>query len=166
MGMKGRGKSNSPFGSTTTTIMRKSSLPVFVIPENVVFKPINTITFATDFDPDTQISEHPFFQELVERYNSFVQILKVQKNEYSMTPDNVSAKMETDLQLSKLKHGFFVVENTDVEKGISNFLSTHPSDILVMVAHKHSLFKRIFAMVHTKKMSYQTKIPLLILEDK
>jgi len=165
MGMKGRGKSNSPFGSTTTTMMRVSHLPVFVIPENVVFKPINTITFASDFDADKPMGNTIFFQELVEKYNSFIQILKVQKNEYAMTSGDVSGKMETDLLLSKLKHRFFVIENKDVERGIHEFLASNPTDILVMVAHKHSLLKRIFGTVHTKEMSYQTKIPLLILQD-
>ncbi|MGN6193876.1 MAG: universal stress protein [Ginsengibacter sp.] len=165
MGRKGRGKSNSPFGSTTTTMMRISDVPVFVIPEHVVFKPINTITFASDFDADKPMGNHIFFQELVEKYNSFIQILKVQKNEYAMTSENVSGKMETDLLLSKLRHRFFVIENKDVERGIHEFLASNPTDILVMVAHKHSLLKRIFGTVHTKEMSYQTKIPLLILQD-
>lgn len=165
MGMKGRGKSNSRFGSTTTTMMRISEIPLFVIPERVVFKPINTITFASDFDADKPLGNHIFFHELVEKYKSFIQILKVQKNEYAMTSENVSGKMETDLLLSKLTHRFFMIENNDVERGIHDFLASNPSDVLVMVAHKHSILKRIFGTVHTKEMSYQTKIPLLILQD-
>lgn len=165
MGMKGRGKSNSRFGSTTTTMMRISDVPVLVIPGNVVFKPINTITLASDFDGGKSMGNHIFFKELVEKYHSYIQILKVQKNEYAMTSENVSGKMETDLLLSKLTHRFFTIENNDVERGIHEFLASNPSDILVMVAHKHSVLKRIFGTVHTKEMSYQTKIPLLILQD-
>ena len=37
MGMKGKGKSNSLFGSTTLTHIRKSKVPVLVIPENAEF---------------------------------------------------------------------------------------------------------------------------------
>jgi hypothetical protein len=37
---------------------------------------------------------------------------------------------------------------------------------LVMVSRKHHFFERMFGTVHTKAMSYQTKIPLLVLQHK
>jgi hypothetical protein len=52
-----------------------------------------------------------------------------------------------------------------VEEGINQFIETNPTDILTMVAHKHSLFQRLFGKVHTKIMSYQTEIPLLVLQS-
>ena len=62
MGMKGKGQSKSVFGSTTTSVIRELDFPVFVIPQNAVFKPIDNITFASDFDAD--ISKHFTLEEL------------------------------------------------------------------------------------------------------
>ncbi len=161
MGMKGKGKSNSIFGSTTTMVMRKSKVPVFVIPENCVFKPIYDITFASEFDIEKE--DYSILKELVEKYNSTIHIVNVQKKEEAMSVHDVIGKMEADLSFVNLKHNFDTVENKSIERGIHDFLEKNPSDILAMVAHKHSVFKRIFGIVHTKEMSYQTRIPLLVL---
>jgi nucleotide-binding universal stress UspA family protein len=106
MGMKGKGKSNSIFGSTTTAIIRKSSFPVLVIPENALYQSIDTITFATDFDPETKGERYDLLMELAKKYGSFIYILNVQKDEYAVTSEDVAGKMETDLAFSKLKHCF------------------------------------------------------------
>ena len=163
MGMKGKGKSNSVFGSATTTIIRKTSVPVLVIPENAVYKSMDIITFAADFDAETEMNRYALLKELAEKYNSFIQILNVQKKELTMGSDDVIGKMRTDLALSKLKHSFHTIEDNQIEKGIHKFIEKNPSDILVMVAHEHTIFERMFGKVHTKNMSHQTKIPLLVL---
>ena len=161
MGMKGKGKSNSIFGSTTISVMQKSNLPVFVIPEKNSFKPIRKITFASEFDIEKQ--DYSILEELAEKYNSSIQIVNVQKNEEAMSVENAIGKMEANLSFVKLDHQFNTVENKSVEKGIHEFLEKNPSDILAMVAHRHSFFKRVFGIIHTKEMSYQTTVPLLVL---
>jgi hypothetical protein len=52
------------------------------------------------------------------------------------------------------------------KKGINKFIEKESTDILAMVAHRHNLFERMFGKVHAKSMSYQTKIPLLVLQGK
>ena len=166
MGMKGKGKSNSVFGSTTATIIRKLSLPVFVIPEKAGFKPIHNITFATDFDAEMEIDRYTLLLELLGKFDSKICILDVEKNDSSFNAEKVIGKMETNLAFSKLNHEFHTIREKNVEEGINAFLGENPTDVLAMVAHKHTLFARMFGKVHTREMSYQTKIPLLILQDK
>lgn len=161
MGMKGKGESNSIFGSTTVMVMRKSEVPVFVIPPNTRFVPIRIITFASEFDIEKE--NYSMIEELAEKYNATLQVVNVQKDEEVMSVENAIGKMEANLAFVKLDHHFKTVENKSVERGISDFLEKNPSDILAMVAHKHTFFKRVFGVVHTKQMSYQTTIPLLVI---
>lgn len=162
MGMKGKGKSNSIFGSTTVAVMRKSEVPVFVIPQQNSFVPIRNIAFASEFDVERE--DFSLLQELAEKYNSKLEIVNVQKNEDLMSVENAIGKMEANLSFVELDHHFNTIENKSVERGINDFLEKNPSDILAMVAHKHSVFRRVFGIVHTKEMSYQTRIPLLVLQ--
>jgi nucleotide-binding universal stress UspA family protein len=164
MGMKGKGKSNSVFGSTTTTIISKSTFPVFVIPEKADYKPIGSITFASDFDAEIKMDRYTLLLELAEKFNSLINILNVQKKNSSLKPDKVIGKMSTSVAFSKLNHQFHAINEKNVEEGINKFIEKEPTDILAMVAHRHNLFERIFGKVHTKAMSYQTKIPLLVLQ--
>ena len=166
MGMKGKGKSNSVFGSTTTTIIRKLPLPVFVIPEKADYKPIDNITFASDFDAEIEMDRYTLLLELAEKFNSQVYVLNVQKKDSSFNSDKAIGKMKTSLAFSKLNHQFHTINERNVEEGINKFIEKNPTNILAMVAHRHNLFERMFGKVHTKEMSYQTRIPLLILQNK
>jgi nucleotide-binding universal stress UspA family protein len=164
MGMKGKGQSNSVFGSTTTTIIRQSSSPVFVIPEKANYKPISNITFASDFDAEIEMDRYTLLLELAKKFNSQVNILNVQKKDSSLKPDKAIGKMSASVAFSKLNHQFHSINEKNVEEGINKFIEKEPADILAMVAHRHNLFERMFGKVHTRAMSYQTKIPLLVLQ--
>jgi hypothetical protein len=74
--------------------------------------------------------------------------------------------MKTSVAFSNLHHQFHTINERNVEEGINQFIEKNPTDILAMVAHRHNLFERMFGKVHTKEMSYQTKIPLLVLQNK
>jgi nucleotide-binding universal stress UspA family protein len=163
MGMKGKGKSNSVFGSTTTAVIRKSAFPVFLIPEKAVYKPINSITFASDFDAEIEMDRYTLLLGLSKKFNSLVHILNVQKSDSSMGTAEVIGKMKTSVAFSNLHHQFHTINERNVEEGINQFIEKNPTDILAMVAHRRTLFERMFGKVYTKEMSYQTKIPLLVL---
>ncbi|MEO9211017.1 MAG: universal stress protein [Ginsengibacter sp.] len=163
MGRKGKGNSSSLFGSTTTAIVRKGILPVFVIPENAKYEFIDNITFATDFNPETEREKYSLLVKLAKKYDSFVRILNVQKNVSEMNEDEFIGKMKSTYAFSDLKYSFETIQFKTVIDGITHFLEENTSDILVMMSHPHSFFERIIRKTHTREMSYQTKIPLLIL---
>lgn len=169
MGMKGKGKSNSVFGSTTTALIQRFSFPILVIPENASFQPIDHITFASDFDTTIEIDRYTVLLDIAKQFDSHINIINVQKkrsssNEEKMI-DKMIDKMKASLAFRKQKHQFHIINESSVEEGINRFIETNPTNMLTMVAHKHSLFERLFGKVHTKAMSYQTEIPLLVLQS-
>ena len=165
MGMKGKGRSNSVFGSATTAIIRKSTFPVFVVPENADYKPISSITFASDFDANIEMGRYTLLLDLAKKFNSQVNILNVQKKNASLKADTAIGKMRTSVAFSKLNHRFYTINERNVEEGINQFLKTHRTDLLIMVARKRNLITEIIDPSHTKKMTYQTKIPLLVFHE-
>ena len=85
MGMKGKGKSNYLFGSTTLTHIRKSKVPVLVIPPKAEYKSISTITLASDFDEETESANYNLLKAISERNHAFIQILNVRKKELKLS---------------------------------------------------------------------------------
>jgi nucleotide-binding universal stress UspA family protein len=165
MGMKGKGKSNSVFGSTTTALIRKSDFPILVIPESASYTPIERITYASDFDSSIEMDRFTALIKIAEKFSASLSILHVEKNDRFTTEDALG-KLKTNTQLSMLKHEFHTIRENDVVAGINKFMEENPCSLLAMVAHKHTLFDRIFGKVHTREMSFQTKIPLLVLQGK
>lgn len=166
MGMKGKGKSSSVFGSTTTALIQRCSFPIFVIPEMAIFNPIHSMTFASDFDSTIESDRYASLLEISQKFNAMINILHVQKKQSDLKSDEALGKMKTSLAFSKQKHQFHTITENKVEEGINKFIEQNHTDVLAMVAHKHSLFERMFGKVHTKAMSYQTEIPLLVLQSK
>lgn len=165
MGMKGEANGSSVFGSTTLTIVRESLYPVFVIPEEAIYKPIENITFASDFNSSIEIDKYTVLLDIATKFKSQINILNVQKNSSSMSHDDIIGKMKISVAFSKHNHRFKIIAESNIEDGINRFIEKNETDILVMVARKHSIFYRLFAKMHTQAMSYQTKIPLLILQN-
>lgn len=163
MGMKGRGKSNSIFGSTTIDMIGKTEIPIIVVPEKATYQPLQNIVVAIDFKDKQPVSRFKVLNELIKKYDPFLQILNVQKKNSDLTPEMISAKMRSGLIWDKYNHSFNIIESEDVENGINNFLKKNPSDLLAMVAQKHNLLERVFSKSYTKSMTRQTKIPLLVM---
>ena len=68
--------------------------------------------------------------------------------------------------LEGIEHTFDDITDPSIMHGINEYMKSHSSELLVMVEHKQSFLDRIFSKDHTTAMAYQTKTPLLILEDK
>lgn len=166
MGMKGKGNSNSIFGSTTTSILQRFSFPTLVIPENASFQYINQITLAADFNASIDMERYDLLRDIADAFDSTINILNVDQSPNSMKQEEVIGKMKTNLAFLKHTHHFHTMQESDVVEGISQFIARHPTDLLVMIAQKHSFFERLFGKVHTKAMTYQTEIPLLVLQNK
>ncbi|WP_315820464.1 hypothetical protein [Paraflavitalea speifideaquila] len=91
-------------------------------------------------------------------------MLHVQKETVKM--EELAGRKSTERAFSGYAHEFVNVSNNSVTQGINEYLQHHASELLVMVAHTHTFFERIFSKSRTTAMAYETKIPLLVLQDK
>jgi nucleotide-binding universal stress UspA family protein len=165
MGMKGMGESNSILGSTTVAMIDETSIPILIIPKSALYQTLDSITLASDFRNEKLLSHFPILEKLIAKFNPFIQILNVQKEGSMWKPEAIASKMRKDLSWDKYNHSFNIMEKDDVEEGIFGFLRKHPTDLLVMVARKRNFINTMYEPSHTKKMTGQIKIPLLVLHE-
>lgn len=165
MGMKGAGKTGGIFGSTVVSAIRKMKIPLLVIPEDSGFSFIKYITFAADFVEKAGQKPYGLLEEFINHFNADLQVLHVQKNEAVMQGTEAAGKVATEVNFSGLKHSFHTMVDENVERGITDFIATNRTDLLVMVAHHHNIFQRWFGTEHSRNMVYQVKFPLLVLHD-
>ena len=165
MGMKGAGKSTGIFGSTVTACIRKTKLPILIVPEEASFSPLKHIIFATDFQSKSNADRLNILVDIAKRSGSELKIIHVQKNDQEMNAIEIAGKIRTDIELGDLKHSYHTVINDDIEKGIIDFIEKNTTEMLVMVAHHHNIFERIFGSGHTNLIAYLSKVPLLVLHD-
>lgn len=164
MGMKGAGGLDKIVGSTTTNVIRKVKIPLLIIPHDAGYKPISHITYASDFSYKTNISLFSPLLKIAKTVSAAIHVLHVQKNVVKI--EEVSGRTNTEKALQGYQYEFVDVVNQSVTQGINDYLQQHESQLLVMVAHTHTFFERIFSRSRTTAMAYETKIPLLVLQDK
>ena len=166
MGMKGAGGLDKIIGSTTTNVARKVKTPVLVIPHDTTYTPIKHITYASDFTYKTSIQLFNPLLELARIYRPRVHILYIRQNHGGDSEQELSGKQSSEIIFEGIEHEYVIVEEASVNQGISKYLQQQSSELLVMVAHKHSFLERVFSKDHTTAMAYETHVPLLILQDK
>jgi nucleotide-binding universal stress UspA family protein len=166
MGMKGAGGLDKIIGSTTTNVARKVKTPVLVIPHDVNYTPVKHITYASDFTYKTSINLFQPLLELARAFQAKVHILYVRQVHGSNTELELAGKRSNEIIFEGCDHEYAIVEEPSVNQGISSYLKQQQSELLVMVAHKHTFLERVFSKNHTTAMAYETHVPLLILQDK
>lgn len=166
MGMKGAGGLGKLIGSTTTNVLHKVKTPVLIVPQDAVYKPIASLTYASDFTYQTNISLFDPLLSLVKKFEPAITILHVQTEHAGESPDLVAGKKENNNIFQGHLYNFVTVENNSVTAGIQQFQAENNSDLLVMVARQHGFFERLFSQNHTDAMAYETHTPMLVLQDK
>lgn len=166
MGMKGAGGIDKMIGSTTTNAIRKLKAPVLVIPTHCGFSSIQNITYASDFSYATSARLFKPLVTLAKMFGAKIHIINVHRQKEDMKTRQVEGKIALENIFEGIVHTFDDVTHQSIMQGITEYMKTHDSELLVMVEHKHSFFERIFSKDHTTAMAYETKTPLLILQDK
>lgn len=164
MGMK-VAKRHRLVSSTVFTALRRTRVPVLVVPEGVPYQPIRNIVLAADFNGVLDTSCFDLLFTLLEKLDATLQVVHVAGREGVIKPEELPGKLQLGSVLAKVTYWYHELEEDNIEESILRFTQNHPADLLVMVAHRHHLFERLLGTLYTKDMSCKAMLPLLVLED-
>lgn len=165
MGMKGENALEKIIGSTTTNTLKKVHTPVLVIPENAVFKPVKNITLASNFSAKIPASIFNPLLQLAEAFQSSLNIIHIIKEGAKMTDEEMDGKSNLEPIFRNLPRQYVEIFDHKVVEGIQHFAASHAVDLVVMVAQPHTFFENLFGVSQTRKMAFETHVPLLILSQ-
>lgn len=166
MGMKGAGGLEKIIGSTTTNVIRKLKVPVLIIPHDAAFAAPRSIVYSSDFSYSKSFHLFDSLLRIARYFQSVIHILHIHLHHTGDHGDREMGKKDIENLFNGITHDYVDVESVSVTQGVNDYLAKNPAQMLVMVAHKHSFFERIFSKNHTAAMAYETHIPLLVLQDK
>lgn len=163
-GMKGMGKGfRKIIGSTTSSLTRKSEIPLIIIPENAGFKlPVN-IALASDIDPQTHGATVELLKAIGEKFSSKLAVVWVVDEEFDHKNESRFRPSGYINQLKSLDPVFEYPSGSNIVKTLEGFVKSHSIDLLAMIPHKHDLLERFFTESITKKMIFHSDIPMLVM---
>lgn len=165
-GMKISGKNmRRIFGSTVTELVRKSKWPVIVVPENASFEKPSTIALAWESDivKDTDPVLLSALQLLGDTFHASLFLVHVSRNEYKEAFAVLNRPFKLQSMLKTLQPELENIHGKDLAKVLGEFIWENEVKMLALIPHKHSLLERMFLASSTKKLVFESAVPVLVL---
>jgi len=133
-------------GNVTSHTMMQSKCPVLAIPPDCIFRPIQKIAFATDFvSPDKKALDD------LKKIGMFL----------GATVHVVHISTQPQKETSVASEDISIVHSDSIQHGIEKFIEEKNIDVLSLFIPKRRIWERLFHSSFSKKMTLQSKIPLL-----
>jgi nucleotide-binding universal stress UspA family protein len=150
-------------GSKSATVIEKYDVPVLVIPENANFKSLKNLVLATDlkFFEDELKKMMP----LLKAFNPTLHVFHIVPNEKEI--DSLGKKVKGTLKKYDYRKSTITIHvGKNIPAAIDSFIGDSNNDILAMFSHDYDTFDQVFNRSMTKRMAFQSSVPLLAFKRK
>jgi len=163
MGVTGAGKS-ALWGSTATSVLKKTKCPVLIVPRDVQFKKPQKIVLANDLNSRIPKRTTASIRSLVNAFKAEALVFDMLLPSERMFGYVASGAGITE-KFSDTKQSLDLEEGENVLESINTFVQKKNADWLVMIPHTYTFWESLFHRSRTKQMAFWTGIPLLSVHD-
>lgn len=159
---KGRGKTARLFGSNTSTLIKKSKIPLIAIPSDYKKAEISDITYASDLlNLDDELEQVVSFTGPL---GARVELLHFKSPIDYLTDASQFNAIKEKLEKYQIKANY---ETLDYEKTLIANINkviklSKPSLLIMFTDQNRTLFERIFMSSISAEFSSMSKVPLLV----
>ncbi|WP_027395082.1 universal stress protein [Aquimarina latercula] len=167
MGTKGaKGAKEVFLGSNAVKVINGvDNCPIIVVPQSFVAKKPSLIAFSTNFKRTFFKDELKPLIDIATSNTAKINIARVMQEEY------LTEKQKENRELLKnvFKDLDYIFCKIDVEttetEALKDFAKQTESDLIALVHHKYNFFQRLVEEDVVDKMSFNSPVPLLILQE-
>ncbi|MGB3183448.1 MAG: universal stress protein [Cyclobacteriaceae bacterium] len=152
-------------GSNTERVIEEVECPVICVSHGASVNSIRKVVYASDYSEEDKIAIN-FLIAFAEPFGAEVHVVHVTdennlivKAEY----EDFKQQMNTFVEYSALQYHLVVLEE-DTEVAINTFMMKENADMLMLLRKHQNFFTRLFTKSVTKRMSYFTDYPLMIMK--
>jgi nucleotide-binding universal stress UspA family protein len=162
-GQTGKSKLEQVFmGSNTLKMIEKNVCPVLVVPSTAQYFEIKNVCLLSDFkEVDKSIPDAPI-KTVLNLFRPALHIVNVNSDHYvSLTSEYMAERARLLEMFQGYKPEFYFIGTFDLVETVQTFVADKNIDMLVTVPRNHSFFGSLFKTSNTKKLIYDTTIPIL-----
>jgi hypothetical protein len=153
-------------GSNTLKMTEKNVCPVLIIPENAVFQSISNVLIASQMK---YVEESPVFvplKKILGEFKPALHILNVDSNHYVALTDAFKEERDKmEIILAEFNPEFYFMRLYDFHEAVNLFSADKNIDMIIISPKYHTFFERLFKTQHTKPLIYQSKVPVLAIQE-
>lgn len=147
-------------GPTAGSVIKKSNIPVLIVPEGYQFKPIASILTAFKSGVITKSKVLTPLNFFINTFKPSVDLLHV------ITPTHKEKDLIIDQRLDSMKTSLTKTENQTTFEGVLENFKTKNPDLLCVFRRKRGFFKKLWEKNIILKSEFNCTVPLLVLRDK
>jgi nucleotide-binding universal stress UspA family protein len=163
MGLTGKTALAQRFsGSNTLKMAEKNVCPVLIVPADAKFTTIENVVITSEMK---YVEENPTLlavKRVLQDFKPSLHILNVDDSHYiSLTEAFRIERDKMEELLKEFNPEFYFMRLYDFHEAVNLFTEDKNIDIIIIAPKHHSFYERLFKTQHTKKMIYQSKVPVL-----
>jgi nucleotide-binding universal stress UspA family protein len=167
MGLTGRTPMAQRFsGSNTLLISEKEVCPVLIIPENVTFNGFQNALITSELK---YVEETPCLltvKRVLAYFKPSLHILNVDPKHYlELTEEYKAEKDKMETLMKEFDPAFYFMDLYDFHESVDAFATDNDIDLIIIAPKYHDFFGKLFKTLHTKKLIYHTKVPVLAVHE-
>lgn len=154
------------FGSNTLKMAATKACPVLIIPEHASFTRMENVMLASNFKDTLNTTPSVPIKKFLSIYNPKLHVVNVDKDHYiSLTEKYEKEKQDLKELLADYNPEFYFMRLFDTDEAIDLFAHDCQIDLIIAVQKDHSFMEKLFSNHRTKKMTYHSKLPILVLHQ-
>ncbi|WP_222983480.1 universal stress protein [Flagellimonas meishanensis] len=167
MGTKGSTAAKQIFmGSWTVKVLKNiKNCTLIAVPSSFDFQKLNLVVFPTEYTHYVPKNVLRPLLELIDAWKSEVMIFHVAQ-EFMLSETQQSNKEILKKRFKKHPTSVHQVTiETTVAEAIRSFSEEQTADMIALTAHSHDFFEKLTQEPVVKKVTFRTKVPLMVLPD-
>ncbi|MEO5563261.1 MAG: universal stress protein [Chitinophagaceae bacterium] len=150
------------FGSNTLKMAEQNICPVMIIPADAKFNGIKNIALASDFKDVDVTTPVLAIKTVLEIFTAQLHIVNVDSEHYvTLTEEYLTERSKMQKMFAEFKPEFYFIGMSDFYDAIEQFSRDRHIDLVVIIPKNHSFINNLFSSSHTKKLAFNTTVPLL-----
>ncbi len=163
MGLTGKTPLAQRFsGSNTLKVAEKNVCPVLIVPEEATFAQLQNVVITSEMKFVEETPTLLAVKKVLEDFKPSLHILNVDDSHYiSLTTSFKEERDKMEDLLAVFKPEFYFMRLLDFHEAVNMFTQDKKIDMIIIAPKYHGFFEKLFKTQHTKKMIYQSKVPVL-----
>jgi nucleotide-binding universal stress UspA family protein len=149
-------------GTRTVHVIRKSRIPVLVVPNGYAFREIKSILFPSDYGMSIKKDEVQLLIDMAKMHSAELTVLNL-RDDHDLTDGQKKNKQSLEAHFHALHPKFEQVEGKLMPNVIHEYMDQHNTGLLAMMNRKHSYLDRLLVQSKIDSIGYHTKIPFLVM---
>ncbi len=167
MGLTGKTSLAQRFSGTNTLKMaEKNVCPVLIVPADAKFTKIENALITSEMKYVEETPTLLSVKKVLQDFKPALHILNVDDSHYiSLTKAFKEERDKMEVLLQEFNPEFYFMRLYNFHEAVNLFSHDKDIDMIIIAPQNHSFFERLFKTQHTKKMIYQSKVPVLAIHE-